>query len=260
MAQAIPPTEVMPIEAARMVAICMILHWLNSVPQPGLPPTTSPTSIESKLSVMLQKDKKTRKLLLGHEGRLKMRAACAFNAQLMDEIRQRIRPGITTLEIDNFVEQYTKDHGHEPATLGYLGYPKSCCTSLNDVICHGIPDETELCDGDIVNVDITSIVDGWHGDQSETFLIGSVSEDAVKVTQAAFDCMHLAIEALTPGCTVSVIGDTVVEEAHKRGLSVVREYVGHGLGEKLPPTTQHPPFPRSQIPSTKATPGNVLHR
>lgn len=196
---------------------------------------------------MLQQDKQARKLLLGHDGRQKMRAAGRFNAQLMDELRRHIRPGITTAMIDELVSRYTRDHGHQPATLGYLGYPKSCCTSVNDVICHGIPDDTVLREGDIVNVDITSIVDGWHGDQSETFIIGQASSEAVAVTQAAFDCMHLAIAALTPGCTVSVIGDAIVAEAHRRGFSVVREYVGHGLGAAFhqPPNIPHFPDRRS---------------
>lgn len=197
---------------------------------------------------MLQKEKKSRKLLLGHSGRESMRAAGKFNASLMDHIRAFIRPGITTQAIDDLVVEYTKSHGHKAATLGYLGFTKSCCTSINEVICHGIPDGTALAEGDIVNVDITSVVDGWHGDQSETFLIGEVSDEARAVTQAAFDCMHLGIDALYPGCTVSVIGDAIVEEAHKRGFSVVREYVGHGLGENFhqPPNVPHYPDRKSR--------------
>ncbi len=181
---------------------------------------------------MLQ-NQQPRKLQLSEAGRNSMRAAGKFNAQLMDYVRDFVKAGITTLEIDRLVHEYTVKHGHTPATLGYMGYTRSCCTSINDVICHGIPDETVLKDGDIVNVDVTSIVNGWHGDQSETFLIGEVSDEARAVTQCAFDCLHLAIKALYPGCPVSVIGDTIVEEAMKRGFSVVREYVGHGLGREF---------------------------
>ncbi len=204
---------------------------------------------------MLKKDKPPRKLLLGHEGRDMMRAAGSFNAELMDFVRQHVKAGITTLEIDEIIHDYTHDHGHRPATLGYLGYPKSCCTSLNEVICHGIPDETRLKDGDIVNIDITSIVNGWHGDQSETFIIGKGSEEAVAVTQAAFDCLYLAIEALTPGCTVSTIGDAIVGEANERGFSVVREYVGHGLGQSFhqPPNVPH--FPDRKSKQQRLLPG-----
>jgi len=122
-----------------------------------------------------------------------MRAAGRFNAQLFDFVRPHIQPGITTGRIDKLIHDYTLDHGHVPATLGYQEYPKSCCTSINDVICHGIPDDTVLVEGDIVNVDTTTIVDGWFGDQSETFLIGKVSDEARHVTQVAFDCLQLAI-------------------------------------------------------------------
>lgn len=204
---------------------------------------------------MLQKEKNARKLLLGHEGREKMRAAGRFNAQLMDHLRDSVKAGTTTGEIDDLVVKYTADHGHIAATLNYHGYTKSCCTSINEVICHGIPDSTLLKEGDIVNVDITSVVDGWHGDQSETFIVGEASEDARKVTQAAFDCLNLAIDALVPGCTVSVIGDAIVAEAHRRGLSVVREYVGHGLGRSFHQDPNVPHFPDRKSRQQRLLPG-----
>ncbi|MCA9131679.1 MAG: type I methionyl aminopeptidase [Planctomycetales bacterium] len=204
---------------------------------------------------MLQKDKNSRKLLLGTEGREKMRAAGRFNARLMDELRKKIQVGVTTDEIDRLVHDFTLAHGHRPATLGYMNYPKSCCISINDVICHGIPDETRLQDGDIVNVDITSVVDGWYGDQSETFIVGQGGQEAVAVTQAAFDCMHLAIEALQPGCTVSVIGDAIVAEAQRRGFSVVREYVGHGLGQTFHQPPNIPHFPDRKSRQQRLLPG-----
>ncbi|MCA9127209.1 MAG: type I methionyl aminopeptidase [Planctomycetales bacterium] len=204
---------------------------------------------------MLQKEKTIRKLLLGHDARQRMRAAGRFNAQLMDYLRGFIKPGITTQEIDDLVVKYTADHGHTCATLGYLGFPKSCCTSINEVICHGIPKNETLVDGDIVNVDITSIVDGWHGDQSETFIIGEASDAARAVTQAAFDCLYLAIEALTPGCTVNAIGDAIVAEAHSRGFSVVREYVGHGLGQAFHQPPNIPHFPDRKSRQQRLLPG-----
>jgi methionyl aminopeptidase len=204
---------------------------------------------------MLQPDNQVRKLLLGFEGREHMRAAGRFNAQLMDVVRQHIRPGITTDSINTLVHEYTLDHGHVPATLGYLGFPKSCCTSVNEVICHGIPDSTILKEGDIVNVDLTSIVDGWFGDQSETFILGAASPEAIALTQAAFDCLYLAIDALTPGCTVSVIGDAIVKEAHQRGFSVVREYVGHGLGQVFHQPPNIPHFPDRKSRQQRLLPG-----
>ena len=184
-----------------------------------------------------------RKLQLSEVQRQQMRAAGRFNAQLMDYLRDFVKAGISTERIDQLVHEYTLSNKHTPATLGYLGYSKSCCTSVNDVICHGIPCDYILKDGDIVNVDITSIVDGWHGDQSETFLIGNVSEQGRLVTQCAFDAMHRAIQALTPGCSVSVIGECVVAEADKYGFTVVREYVGHGLGRRFHQYPNVPHFP-----------------
>lgn len=199
--------------------------------------------------------KKQKKLILTPDQQDHMRRAGRVNAQLMDFLRPQIKAGISTQAIDDLVHQWTADHGHTPATLGYQNFPKSCCTSINDVICHGIPDDYVLRDGDIVNVDITTIVDGWHGDQSETFLIGDVSEERRSVTQCALDCLYLAIEALTPGCRVATIGETVVPEAHRRGFSVVREYVGHGLGRQFHLDPSIPHFPNRQSRIDRLYPG-----
>jgi methionyl aminopeptidase len=172
-----------------------------------------------------------------------LRAAGRFNAEVMDYIRPFVRAGITTGEIDHLVREYTLKHGHTPAPLNYLNFPKSCCTSVNEVICHGIPGEYVLADGDIVNVDITTIVDGWHGDQSETFLIGNVSDEARAVVQCAFDCLYAAIDAAKPNCRIADIGVAIVRIAHARGFSVVKDYVGHGVGRKFhqEPTISHVP-------------------
>jgi methionyl aminopeptidase len=172
-----------------------------------------------------------------------LRTAGRFNAQVMDYIRTQIKPGITTGEIDRLIHDYTLAHGHVPATLNYQGYTKSCCTSVNDVICHGIPDGYVLKEGDILNVDVTTVVDGWHGDQSETFLIGQVSPEARAVTQCAFDCLWAAIDALKPDCRVSEIGLAIVRIAQARGFTVVKDYVGHGVGRKFhqDPTISHVP-------------------
>ncbi|TWT51252.1 Methionine aminopeptidase [Rubripirellula amarantea] len=199
--------------------------------------------------------KKQKKLILTPEQQDSMRRAGRVNAQLMDYLRPHVHAGVTTGKIDQLVSDWTRDHGHVAATLGYQNYPKSCCTSVNEVICHGIPDDYELKDGDIINVDITTIVDGWHGDQSETFMIGEVSEEKRAVMQCAFDCMHLAIDALTPGCRVSLIGETVVPEAHRRGFTVVREYVGHGLGRQFHLDPSIPHFPNRQSRIDRLYPG-----
>ena len=193
--------------------------------------------------------------LLNLEERQSMRLACQFNAQLMDAVRPMMVPGTATGEIDRFVHQYTRDHGHIPATLNYHGFPKSCCTSVNEVICHGIPGKYRLKEGDIVNVDLTTIVAGWHGDQSETFLIGEVTEEARKVTQCAFDAMHLGIEAARPAGRVSDIGHAIVTHAKKYRFGVVRDFVGHGLGREfhLPPNIPH--YPTAQSKRDRLLPG-----
>ncbi len=182
------------------------------------------------------------------EKRTGLRAAGRFNAQLMDFVREHVGPGISTGEIDRLVHKYTLDHGHIPACLNYHNYPKSCCTSINDVICHGIPDDYVLTDGDIVNIDVTTIVRGWHGDQSETFLIGEVSDQARAVVQCALDSLWAAIDAIRPNCRISDIGTAIVRTAHGRGFSVVRDYVGHGVGRKFhqEPTISHVPTPEGR--------------
>lgn len=167
------------------------------------------------------------------EERDALRAAGRFNGQLMDFVRQHMQPGITTLEIDRLVYEYTTDHGHRPATMGYKGYPRSSCTSVNEVVCHGIPDSNPLREGDIVNIDLTSIVDGWYGDSSETFVIGKVSDEARRVTQVAFDAMHAGIQACQPYAKVFEIGRAIERFVKARGLEVVREYQGHGIGREF---------------------------
>lgn len=197
-----------------------------------------------------------RKKMAEKEKRQKLRAAGRFNAELMDYVRPHIQSGITTGEIDRMIHEYTLEHGHIPACLNYRNsYPKSCCTSVNEVICHGIPGKYVLKEGDIMNLDITSIVDGWHGDQSETFLIGEVSDEARAVTQCAFDCLYAAIDALKPDCRVSEIGNTILRMASSRGFSVVKDFVGHGVGKKFhqEPTISHVPTPEGR--RTRLRPG-----
>jgi methionyl aminopeptidase len=196
-----------------------------------------------------------RSLRLNKSERAAMRAACRFNAELMDYVRPFVKAGIATEELDRLVHQYTVQHGHVPACLDYQRFPKSCCTSVNEVICHGIPGSYVLQSGDLVNVDLTSIVHGWHGDQSETFLIGDVSEEARRVTQCAFDCMWAAIRAITPGCLISVIGETIMALAEQRNFSVVREYVGHGLGRRFHQEPSIPHYPTRQSRQERLYPG-----
>ena len=172
-------------------------------------------------------------LILDEAGIAGMRKAAAFNAELMDVVREQMLPGAQLDAIDSLVYGYTVDNGHTPATLGYRGFPKSCCTSVNSVVCHGIPDDYVLQNGDIVNVDLTTIVDGWHGDQSETFLIGDVSDEARAVTQCAYDCLQAGVAAIKPHRPVSDIGRAIQTLAEGRGFSVVRNFQGHGIGRQF---------------------------
>ncbi len=164
----------------------------------------------------------------------KMRAAGAFNGELMDYVSSSVKAGVSTESINTLVHEYTLDHGHTPATLGYHGFPKSCCVSRNNIVCHGIPSNDEfLVDGDIVNIDLTTIVDGFFGDQSQTFLVGNVDPKAVALVQTTAQATVKAIEAIRPGVPLSVVGDSVAPLVQSKGFSVVRQYTGHGIGTKF---------------------------
>lgn len=172
-----------------------------------------------------------------------LKAASKFNARLLDVLRPHVKAGTTTDQLDKIAHEYTLDHGHVPACLGYHGFPKTICTSVNEVVCHGIPNDVELQDGDIVNVDLTTIVDGWFGDQSETFLIGEVSDAAKLLVQTTFDSLFIGIKAAKPGGPVSLIGQAIQKYAHNAGYSVVREYQGHGIGREFHQDPGIPHFP-----------------
>ena len=185
----------------------------------------------------------------------RLRIASRFNASLMDHLRPHVKPGITTEAINQIVHEYTVSNGHTPATLGYMGYPKSCCISINEVVCHGIPDETVLKEGDIVNVDITSIVDGWYGDQSATFLVGNVSDEARRLVQTTFDSLFLAINAIHPGSSVLDIGEVIYNYATELGYGVVKQYQGHGIGREFHTDPGIPHYPVSGAERDLLLPG-----
>jgi methionyl aminopeptidase len=189
------------------------------------------------------------------EERDALRAAGRFNAQMMDFIRTEVREGISTDEINRLIHEYTLDHGHTPACLGYSGFPKSVCTSINEVVCHGIPDHTVLKDGDIVNVDLTTIVDGWYGDQSEMFMIGDVSDEAQRLVQAALEALFVGIRAIKDGGKVFDIGKAIYKFAKRGGYSVVREYQGHGIGREFHQEPGVPHFPDSAAARVILEPG-----
>ena len=161
----------------------------------------------------------------------KMRAAGRLAAQALQLAGEYCKPGVTTDEIDKVVHEFLCDHGAYPSTLGYRGFPKSCCTSINEVICHGIPDSTELVDGDIINVDVTAYLNGVHGDTDATFLVGEVSEEARLLVERTREAMMRGIRAIAPGRKLNVIGRVIESYARRFGYGVVREFTGHGIGE-----------------------------
>jgi len=161
----------------------------------------------------------------------KMRLAGRLAAQATQLAGQHCQPGVTTDEIDAIVHEFLCDHGAYPSTLGYRGFPKSCCTSLNEVVCHGIPDTTVLEDGDIVNVDVTAYINGVHGDTDATFCVGNVSEENRLLVERTHEAMMRGIKAVAPGRRLNAVGRVIEAYAKRFGYGVVRDFTGHGIGE-----------------------------
>ncbi|MFO1152510.1 MAG: type I methionyl aminopeptidase [Rhodospirillales bacterium] len=160
-----------------------------------------------------------------------MRRAGHLAAATLDVITPHVQPGVTTEELDRLCERYIRDHGAIPAPLNYRGFPKSICTSVNHVVCHGIPSpRKELQEGDIVNIDVTVILDGWHGDTSRMFNVGRIGVKAQRLIDVTFDAMWEGIRVVRPGATVGDIGHAIQRFSEAERFSVVRDFCGHGLG------------------------------
>ncbi|MGW0232123.1 type I methionyl aminopeptidase [Actinopolymorpha singaporensis] len=160
----------------------------------------------------------------------RMRVACRLAAQALQEVGRHAKPGVTTDELDQIGHEFLCAAGAYPSTLGYRGFPKSLCTSVNEVICHGIPDSRPLEDGDLVNIDITAFLDGVHGDTNATFLVGNVDEDSRLLVERTHESMMRGIKAVRPGRQVNVIGRVIASYARRFGYGVVEEFTGHGIG------------------------------
>jgi methionyl aminopeptidase len=160
----------------------------------------------------------------------RMRVAGRLAAQALAEVGRHVAPGVTTDELDRVGHEFLVDRGAYPSTLGYRGYPKSLCTSLNEVICHGIPDDTVIADGDIVNVDITAYLNGVHGDTNATFLAGQVDEESRLLVERTHEAMMRGIRAVAPGRPLNAIGRVIESYARRFGYGVVRDFTGHGIG------------------------------
>jgi methionyl aminopeptidase len=162
-----------------------------------------------------------------------MRKVCRLAADTLLEVGDKIRAGMTTLDIDRIVHEHTLSQGARPAPLHYKGFPKSVCTSVNEIVCHGIPDATVLRNGDIVNVDVTHVFEGFHGDTSATFYIGTPGPDARHVTEVARKALDIGVAEVKEGARLGDIGAAIQEYVEAQGCSVVRDFVGHGIGRKF---------------------------
>ena len=163
----------------------------------------------------------------------KTKVAGLIAAGALDEVFKIIKPGIKTNQIDKLCYEYLNDHGAYSAPLFYRGFPKSCCTSTNHIVCHGIPSDKVLKDGDIVNVDVTALKDGWHGDTSRTFEIGEVSIKAKKLVQTTYDAMMNAIKIIKEDVLLGDIGAVIQNHVEAEGFSVVQDFCGHGIGQQF---------------------------
>jgi len=170
-----------------------------------------------------------------------MRRAGKLAAETLDMITAHVRPGISTGEIDKLCHDYMVERGAIPATLGYRGYTKSSCTSVNHVVCHGIPGDRVLVDGDIINIDVTVIMDGWHGDSSRMYVAGEASTKAKLLMDVTYEAMMKGIAAIRPGATLGDIGHAIQVHVEKHRFSVVRDFCGHGIGRHFhePPNILH---------------------
>ena len=160
-----------------------------------------------------------------------MRRAGRLAAEALDLVTERVQPGVTTQALDEFVFQFAMDTNAYPAPLDYRGFRKSICTSINHVVCHGIPDTKPLREGDILNIDVTFIVDGWHGDSSRMYCVGATPRRAERLIEVTYEALMRGVAAVRPGATTGDIGAAIQEYAESERCSVVREFCGHGLGE-----------------------------
>jgi methionyl aminopeptidase len=161
----------------------------------------------------------------------KIRAAGKLAAKAIELAGSSIQVGMSTNQLDVIVHDFLISNGAYPSTLGYRGFPKSCCTSVNEIICHGIPDDLEIQDGDIVNIDVTAYFDGFHGDSNQTFKVGNVSEEVSLLVDRTKESLERAIASVMPGRPINVIGRTIESYAKRFGYGVVRDFTGHGIGE-----------------------------
>ncbi|WP_456824184.1 type I methionyl aminopeptidase [Cellulomonas sp. P5_E12] len=188
----------------------------------------------------------------------RIRVAARLAAQALELVGSHVAPGVTTDELDAIGHEFLVDHGAYPSTLGYRGFPKSLCTSINEVICHGIPDSTVVEDGDIVNIDVTAYIGGVHGDNNATFLAGDVDEESRLLVERTRESLNRAIKAVAPGRELNVIGRVIEKYATRFGYGVVRDYTGHGVGPAFHTGLIVPHYDAAPAYDTLIEPGMVF--
>lgn len=188
----------------------------------------------------------------------RIRTSSVIAAQAISKVGENIVPGVTTDELDRIAHEFLIEHEAYPSTLGYRGYPKSLCSSLNEVICHGIPDDTVLESGDIINIDITAFHNGMHGDTNRTFLVGEASHEARNLVERTEEALRRGIKAVAPGREVNVIGRAIESYAKRFGYGVVRDFTGHGVGEAFHSGLIIPHYDSAPEHSTIMQPGMVF--
>lgn len=187
-----------------------------------------------------------------------IRAAGTIAAGALEAVGAAVAPGVTTDTLDAIAHDFVTSHGAYPSTLGYRGFPKSCCTSLNETICHGIPDDTVIAEGDIVNVDITAYKDGMHGDLNKTFIAGETTQEARLLVERTEEALRRAIKAVAPGRHINVIGRAIEAYAARFGYGVVRDFTGHGVGASFHSGLVIPHYDASPLFDQVMVPGMVF--
>lgn len=188
----------------------------------------------------------------------RIRTAGRIAAQAIDAVGAAIRPGVTTDELDAIGHEFILDHGAYPSTLGYRGFPKSSCTSINEVICHGIPDDTELLPGDLINIDITAFKDGMHGDLNRTFVVGDAPQETIDLVERTEEALRRGIRAVAPGRRINVVGRAIEAYAGRFGYGVVRDFTGHGVGRAFHTGLIVPHYDAAPLHDEEIVPGMVF--
>jgi len=187
-----------------------------------------------------------------------VRIAAQASADVLARLCEAVTPGMSTADLDMLAESFIRDTGGKSAFLGYRGYPKSCCTSLNEVVCHGIPDDTVLREGDLINVDITAYREGMHGDLNRTFIVGDADQDTVDLVTRTEAALHRGIKVVAPGRQINLIGRAIESYAKRFGYGVIREFTGHGVGRAFHTGLIVPHYDAAPLHDEEIVPGMVF--